>query len=115
MSILTTLAYVRIAATVRPTQIRAATVVAELQAKVDELRREYDETLANVTRQRDEWQNLAMGMMERRETRPYVVQAGQAFAQQNAHRVQARRRTRRTRRCRTASCSVCLVDRLARI
>ena len=57
MSLLTTLAYA-ITAAVRP-RVRDAEIAA-LQAKVDDLRRQFDETLTRVERQRDDWQALAM-------------------------------------------------------
>ena len=57
MSLLTTLAYA-ITAAVRP-RVRDAEVAA-LKAQVDDLRRELDEALPRVERQRDDWQALAM-------------------------------------------------------
>ena len=58
MSILASLAYA-IAAAVRP-MVRDAEI-AQLQAKVDDLRRDFDETLTRVERQRDE----ALALVER--------------------------------------------------
>lgn len=57
MSIFATLAYA-ITAAVRP-RVRDAEVAA-LQAQVDDLRRQLDEVLPHVERQRDDWQALAM-------------------------------------------------------
>ena len=57
MSLLTSLAYA-ITVAVRP-RVRDAEVAA-LQAQVDDLRREINEVLPRVERQRDDWQALAM-------------------------------------------------------
>ena len=57
MSLLTTLAYA-ITAAVRP-RVRDVEIAA-LQAKIDELRREFNEVLPRVERQRDDWKALAM-------------------------------------------------------
>ena len=57
MSLLASLAYA-ITAAVRP-RVRDAEVAA-LQAQVDDLRRQLDEVLPRVERQRDDWQALAM-------------------------------------------------------
>jgi hypothetical protein len=39
--------------------------IAALQAQIDDLQRSFDETLARVERQRDDWRNLALGYRER--------------------------------------------------
>jgi hypothetical protein len=39
--------------------------IAVLQAQVDDLRRDFNETLARVERQRDDWRNLALAYRER--------------------------------------------------
>lgn len=59
MSIVSTLALMASAviARIRPPSLDDE--LAALQARLDDLNRRYDEHLANVTRQRDEWQGLA--------------------------------------------------------
>ena len=59
MSIISTLALMASAviARIRPPSLDDE--LAALQARLDDLNRRYDEHLANVTRQRDEWQGLA--------------------------------------------------------
>ena len=79
MSLLTTLAYA-ITAAVRP-RVRDAEVAA-LKAQVDDLRRDFNETLPHVERQRDDWQALAMEYRDALFRRPAPSQ--QASAQQLA-------------------------------
>ena len=69
MSLLTTLAYA-ITAAVRP-RVRDAEVAA-LKAQVDDLRRQLNEVLPRVERQRDDWQALAMRMMRRTPPRTFI-------------------------------------------
>lgn len=79
MSILSTLALLAagVAAKIRKPDHEIAklksenAIIAALQAQVDDLNREFDSTLARVTRQRDDWQALALSyrreVMERRQ------------------------------------------------
>ena len=67
MSLLASLAYA-ITAAVRP-RVRDAEVAA-LQAQVDDLRRQLDEALPRVERQRDDWRALAMDYREALLQRP---------------------------------------------
>ena len=79
MSLLTTLAYA-ITAAVRP-RVRDAEVAA-LQAKVDDLRRELNEALPRVERQRNDWQALAMQYRDALFQRPTPSQQVNALAHQ---------------------------------
>ena len=102
MSLLTSLAYA-ITVAVRP-RVRDAEVAA-LQAQVDDLRRQLDEALPRVERQRDDWQALAMRyrdelhagappqrhfideeMRLRMQAQMLAAQANQAQAQAQQHR-----------------------------
>ena len=79
MSILSTLALLAagVAAKIRKPDHEIAklksenAIIAELQAQVHDLNREFDTTLARVSRQRDDWQTLALSyrreVMERRQ------------------------------------------------
>jgi hypothetical protein len=71
MSLLTTLAYA-ITAAVRP-MVRDAEVAA-LKTQVDDLRREFNEALPRVERQRDDWQALAMEYRDALFQRPAPAQ-----------------------------------------
>ena len=77
MSLLTTLAYA-ITAAVRP-RVRDAEVAA-LKAKVDDLRRELNEVLPRVERQRDDWQALAMQYRDALFQRPAPAQPLQDYS-----------------------------------
>ena len=90
MSLLTSLAYA-ITAAVRP-RVRDAEVAA-LQAQVDDLNRKADNLLADMTRQRDGWQALALSyrreVMEQR-TPAQMLQAQAArYAAQQTNQAQA--------------------------
>ena len=59
MSIVSTLALMASAVIARVRKPSLEAELAALQARLDDLNRRYDEHLANVTRQRDDWQALA--------------------------------------------------------
>ena len=77
MSLLTTLAYA-ITAAVRP-RVRDVEIAA-LQAKIDELRREFNEALPRIERQRDDWQALAMQYRDALFQRPAPAQPLQDYS-----------------------------------
>lgn len=59
MSIVSTLALMASAIIAKVRKPSPEAELAALQARLDDLNRRYDEQLATVTRQRDEWQALA--------------------------------------------------------
>ena len=59
MSIVSTLALMASAVIARVRKPSPEAELAALQTRLDDLNRRYDEHLANVTRQRDQWQALA--------------------------------------------------------
>ena len=79
MSLLTTLAYA-ITAAVRP-MVRDAEVAA-LKTQVDDLRRQIDEVLPRVERQRDDWQALAMQYRDALFQRPAPAPAQQQISRE---------------------------------
>ena len=70
MSIVSTLALMASAIIAKISPPSPEAELAALQARLDDLNRRYDENLAAVTRQRDDWQSLALSyrreVMERR-------------------------------------------------
>ena len=81
MSLLTTLAYA-ITAAIRP-KVREVDL-AWMQSQIDDLNRKADNLLADITRQRDDWQTLALSyrreVMERR-----GLPLGQHFIGEETH------------------------------